>query len=224
MNYNVSLSYGKSCLILSNSGNGGNSLFQEWDISQISLMIKHLDLQTDLNLSVVLLSSDLPLVSPSEERPLASPCEERPLASPCEERPLASPCGAKPPPAAAAACQSIIVIFGENKQKQSADKRKITHCFILIKISTMQDGLEILFLCELRFLVQQNTALFSTFLLRSPVRLSQAWHINFSRYFDGLYHENHIFSECISTRLTTWTTWNTWTTWTTWITWIAWII
>ena len=116
-------------------------------------MIKHLDLQTDPNLSVVLLSSDLPLVSP------------------CEERPLASPCGAKPPPAA---CQSIIVIFGENKQKQSADKRKITHCFILIKISTMQDGLEILFLCELRFLVQQNTALFSTFLLRSPVRLSQA--------------------------------------------------
>ena len=102
-------------------------------------MIKLLDLQTDLNLSVVLLSSDLPL---------ASPCEERPLASPCEERPLASPCGAKPPPAAAVACQSIIVIFGENKQKQSADKRKITHCFILIKISTMQDGLEILFLCE----------------------------------------------------------------------------
>ena len=80
-------------------------------------MIKHLDLETDLNLSVVLLSSDLP------------------LASPCEERPLASPCGA------AAACQSIIVIFGENKQKQSADKRKITHCFILSKISTMQDGL-----------------------------------------------------------------------------------
>ena len=94
-------------------------------------MIKLLDLQTDLNLSVVLLSSDLP------------------LASPCEERPLASPCGANtPPPAAAAACQSIIVIFGENKQKQSADKRKITHCFILIKISTMQDGLEILVLCE----------------------------------------------------------------------------
>ena len=94
-------------------------------------MIKLLDLQTDLNLSVVLLSSDLP------------------LASPCEERPLASPCGANnPPPAAAAACQSIIVIFGENKQKQSADKRKITHCFILSKISTMQDGLEILFLCE----------------------------------------------------------------------------
>ena len=90
-------------------------------------MIKLLDLQTDLNLSVVLLSSDLPLVSP------------------CEERPLASPCGANnPPPAAAAACQSIIVIFGENKQKQSADKRKITHCFILIKISTMQDGREIL--------------------------------------------------------------------------------
>ena len=73
-------------------------------------MIKLLDLQTDLNLSVVLLSSDLP------------------LASPCEERPLASPCGANnPPPAAAAACQSIIVIFGENKQKQSADKRKMTH-------------------------------------------------------------------------------------------------
>ena len=73
-------------------------------------MIKHLDLETDLNLSVVLLSSDLP------------------LASPCEERPLASPCGANnPPPAAAAACQSIIVIFGENKQKQSADKRKNTH-------------------------------------------------------------------------------------------------
>ena len=94
-------------------------------------MIKLLDLQTDLNLSVVLLSSDLP------------------LASPCEERPLASPCGANnPPPAAAAACQSIIVIFGENKQKQSADKRKITHCFILIKISTMQAGLEILVLCE----------------------------------------------------------------------------
>ena len=94
-------------------------------------MIKLLDLQTDLNLSVVLLSSDLP------------------LASPCEERPLASPCGANnPPPAAAAACQSIIVDFHENKQKQSADKRKITHCFILIKISTMQDGLEILVLCE----------------------------------------------------------------------------
>ena len=94
-------------------------------------MIKLLDLQTDLNLSVVLLSSDLPLVSP------------------CEERPLASPCGANnPAPGAAAACQSIIVIFGENKQKQSADKRKITHCFILIKISTMQDGLEILVLCE----------------------------------------------------------------------------
>ena len=106
MNCIVSLSYGKSCLILSNSGNGGNSLFQEWDISQISLMIKHLDLQTDPNLSVVLLSSDLPLVSP------------------CEERPLASPCGANNPPPAA--CQSIIVIFGENKQKQSADKRKIT--------------------------------------------------------------------------------------------------
>ena len=60
------------------------------------------------------------------------------------------------------------------------------------------------------------------------VRPSQAWHINFSRYFDCLYHENHIFSECISSRLvvlatlTTWTTQTTWTTWVTLITWINW--
>ena len=57
---------------------------------------------------------------------------------------------------------------------------------------------------------------------------SQAWHINFSQYFDDLYHENHIFSECISSRLvvlatlTTWTTQTTWTTWVTLITWINW--
>ena len=81
----------------------------------------------------------------------------------------------------------------------------------------------------LRFLVYQNTALFSTFLRPPSVRPpSQAWHINFSRYFDGLYHENHIFSECISSRLvvlatlTTWTTQTTWTTWVTLITWINW--
>ena len=48
------------------------------------------------------------------------------------------------------------------------------------------------------------------------------------RYFDGLYHENHIFYECISSRLvvlatlTTWTTHTTWTTWVTLITWINW--
>ena len=40
--------------------------------------------------------------------------------------------------------------------------------------------------------------------------------------------ENHIFSECISSRLvvlakvTTWTTQTTWTTWVTLITWINW--
>ena len=62
----------------------------------------------------------------------------------------------------------------------------------------------------------------------SSVRPSQAWHINFSRYFDGLYHENHIFSECISSRLvvldtlTTWTSQTTWTTLVPLITWINW--
>ena len=43
--------------------------------------------------------------------------------------------------------------------------------------------------------------------------VSQPWYLNFHRWFDGLDPENHIFSECISSRLTTWTTWTTWITW-----------
>ena len=37
------------------------------------------------------------------------------------------------------------------------------------------------------------------FPVRSSVRPSHACHLNFFRLFDGLNHENHIFSECIQT-------------------------
>ena len=48
--------------------------------------------------------------------------------------------------------------------------------------------------------------------------LIQAWHLNFSQLFDNLGHENHIFSESMSSRLTILTTIATWppdhlTTW-----------
>ena len=39
---------------------------------------------------------------------------------------------------------------------------------------------------------------------------SQAWHLNFSQLFDYLGHENHIFSESISSRVATLTTLTTW--------------
>ena len=39
--------------------------------------------------------------------------------------------------------------------------------------------------------------------VRPCVHVSQAWHLNFSQLFDDLGHENHIFSESRSSRLTT---------------------
>ena len=39
---------------------------------------------------------------------------------------------------------------------------------------------------------------------------SQAWHINFSQWFQGLNHENHLYPECISFRPTNLTTLTTW--------------
>ena len=59
-----------------------------------------------------------------------------------------------------------------------------------------------------RNLLKQNTALHSTFLW--SVCPSQAWHLNFSQVFDWLGHENHIFSDSISSRLTTVTILTTW--------------
>ena len=55
-----------------------------------------------------------------------------------------------------------------------------------------------------RILLNQNTALLPTF------RKSQAWHLNFSQLFDDLGHENHIFSESISSRLTILISLTTW--------------
>ena len=62
---------------------------------------------------------------------------------------------------------------------------------------------------------------FTRILLYFPLSLlllcpSQAWHFNFSRKFDGLDHESHIFSEFLSSRLIIITTWLTWVTVTTW--------
>ena len=57
---------------------------------------------------------------------------------------------------------------------------------------------------------------------KALVSQSQTWHLNFSQLFDDLGHENHIFSESISSRVATLTTLTTLTPLTTLTTWTTW--
>ena len=51
--------------------------------------------------------------------------------------------------------------------------------------------------------VSGQTEYYTNFHFSSVLRPSQEWPLNFSQYFDGLDHENHIFSERISSWLIT---------------------
>ena len=60
----------------------------------------------------------------------------------------------------------------------------------------------------LRILLKQNTTLVPTVYV--CVFTGEAWHLNFSQLFDDLGHDYHMFSESISSRLTTLTSLATW--------------
>ena len=92
-----------------------------------------------------------------------------------------------------------------HKDISQQDLHKVATTFLqFIYLSTLFRLLDLLDLDMYRWIIciyvsfycgfwsNRTLLYFPLSVLRSFVRLTQAWHINFFRYFDGLYHENHM--------------------------------